>query len=266
MYVINITLRKNIYSLSLWYLLRYAQIIIHKTMKLFVGEFIGTFILSATINFILARSTDPSPITTLYLIGGLFVAVQASRKLSGGHLNPGVTFTFYLSDLFQKKEGKCIMYYLEMFAGQLVGAFLPAIICQLSTGSSANPAPPSGNYITALVMEAIGSTIFYSTILHQSKPEENITSGDDALSSLVIASGLGIGKIISENVSGAGLNPAIVIGLNLTYGFFTGNFDTSKWLPVFILAPLLGSLLANFVCMLTSSNKYEKEEKGEETA
>lgn len=215
-------------------------------MRFFIGELIGTYILSSSINFMSDYSVNPNgKVFLLEIIVGFLIAVQVSRKLSGAHLNPGVSLTLYLNLSSEEKEAQYDKY-IERLIGQVAGGLISPLLSNfLIKNSVVLTASEEANYFTAFLMEMLGSSLFYSVILFQSRKEFNLTDGDEVVSSIVVSLGLAGGISIAGNESGAGLNPVISISQNLITFIKTKDLMTLKHLPIYIVAPLAASYLTN---------------------
>lgn len=229
-------------------------------MKYFLGEFIGTFILSSSLNFMTVYSPleGTQQMNIIGVIVGFFIALQFSRNISGGHLNPGVTIMFYFENKQSQQSRNCV----SMITGQLLGAFMPPLFALLLIDNSLQlNASANSTYFNALLAEFIASLVFFSIILAQSSKEMNLTSSHEYVSSGVIAVGLAAGISIAGNHSGAGLNPAIALFQNLFALLETGDLTAIKYLPVYIISPLLASYVA--VKLVAWLIKIEKDVKSD---
>ena len=59
------------------------------------AEFLGTFILAASIEFMTEYDQDVQSNLVIAILAGFFIAITLTREISGGHINPAVTFTVY---------------------------------------------------------------------------------------------------------------------------------------------------------------------------
>lgn len=215
-------------------------------MRIFFSELIGTFILSSTLNFMTIYQSDGKQVTSVIeIMIGFFIAIQVSRKISGGHINPAVTLALYLYQTPEDRK-KIENNIKEYLCGQMVGGFLSPVLSNIMFGHILIISP-NANFLVAFIMETIGGSVFYLIILFQACPKQNLTGNDDVVSSLVIAAGLGSGIALAGNNSGAGLNPAISISQNIVALYKTGDTRSIKYTIIYILAPLCGSYLANFL-------------------
>ena len=94
------------------------------TLKSFVGEFIGTFIIVFIGCGAIGVSLLYAPISLVQMGAiwgfGVFLAIVCSMRFSNSHLNPAVSFGFLVSGGLRMKS---LPIYL---AGQLIGAFAAA--------------------------------------------------------------------------------------------------------------------------------------------
>jgi glycerol uptake facilitator-like aquaporin len=231
-------------------------------MRFFIGELLGTFILSSSLNFMADYTVSPNgAVNLLEIIVGFFIAIQVSRKLSGAHLNPGVSLCLYLNLAEEEKENQ-LEKYQERIIGQIAGGIITPLLSNLLIGSSLTlTANVHAKYYTAFIMELLASVVFYSIILFQSRKEFNLTDNDEIVSSIIVAMGLAGGISIAGNESGAGLNPVISISQNLVTFIKTRELESLYYLPIYIVAPLIAAYIAN--SLLYYMKDYGVEEPGD---
>ena len=156
-------------------------------------ECLGTFILSAGINLSTIYSTDDDGSTTqraqpILLFLAFFAAVQVSRAISGGHLNPAVTIAVYLSK--PPKERNSVQketmqwYILSQITGAVVACLLSWLfyngnILQLSIVIE------QSNQFWGFCIEMIATFVFCCSILCQGNTKANVVS-DEMLSTFII--------------------------------------------------------------------------------
>lgn len=90
------------------------------------------------------KLTDNAPITPAGLVAaalaygfGLFVAVSVSANISGGHVNPAVTFGAFVGGNISLLRG--IMYWIA----QLLGSIVACLLLKFSTGGLVSISLPS---------------------------------------------------------------------------------------------------------------------------
>ena len=86
-------------------------------MMRYVGEFVGTFVFLSVILQATAKGSAFAPMAVLTIALGLFAAVALVAAVSGGHLNPAVTFLMVLNKSLPMSEA------LPYVGAQLMGAY-----------------------------------------------------------------------------------------------------------------------------------------------
>ena len=230
----------------------------------FVGEIIGTAILilfgagvvaAVVLNYSKAKDAGWVVITFGWGFGVLAGAYTAA-PLSGGHLNPAVT----VGIAFDTGDWDQVPVYI---AGQMVGAFLGAILCwlvyfaQFQANAEEEIAQPTlgifsttpaiRNPVANLVTEIIATMALVLPILAFGLTKGLGESGTAILivSFLVVGIGLSLG-----GPTGYAINPARDLGPRIAHALLPipnkGTSDWSyAWIPV--VGPLIGGALAGIV-------------------
>jgi glycerol uptake facilitator-like aquaporin len=214
-------------------------------MKMF-AEFLGTFVLAVSIEFITVYDEDTQSNLLMAILAGFFIAITITREISGGHINPGVTTAIYLAekdhDAKNEQANQMWMYVVAQTGGVICAALLGLV---LYNEHIFRLAPHYKTYSSeALVLEILGSTIFYSMILIQGDKDAKLC-GDKTLSTLTITAALATGIAVSGNISGGCLNPALGFGFNFARLLTTGKIEECKYLWVYLIGPLAGAFLAS---------------------
>ena len=213
-----------------------------------VAELIGTFILIFTgcavaTAAVLQRSTA-GPLSydslAVALAFGLALAaiVAAIGHVSGAHVNPAVTLGLAATNKFPWQ-------FVPIYVGaQLVGAILGAIAVWITYGEAGRelanvaatfPVEDVGD-IQAFVVEVLVTFILVFVVI-------SVATDDRApagVAPLAVGFALACGVLIAGPVTGGSLNPARTLGPMIV----AGRFD-AVW--VYILAPIVGAVLAAFV-------------------
>ncbi|GAA3992255.1 aquaporin family protein [Streptomyces sp. NBC_01352] len=239
---------------------------------IFVGEIIGTAILilfgagvcaAVTLRYSKARASGWIVIAFGWGFGVLAGAYTAA-PLSGGHLNPAVTFGIAVDT---GEWSKVWVYVL----GQMVGAMLGAVLCYLTyfaqfqanvretgttEGTAEEPLPTLGifstipeirNRVANLVTEIIATVALVLPILAFGLTTGLGESGTLVLivSLLVVGIGLSLG-----GPTGYAINPARDLGPRIVHTFLPiPNKGTSDWKYAWIpvVGPLIGGTLAGLI-------------------
>ena len=224
-------------------------------MKRYIAELIGTMVLvlfgcgSAAIagqylGFLgIAMAFGLSIVAMAYVIG----------DISGCHINPAVSIGMWIDGRMEVKD--LIMYIVFQCIGAIIGiALLVAIINSsaylggyLTTGLGQNgfgTASTVGiNVVGAIIVEIILTFVFVFTVLGVTKKTENAT-----VAGIVIGLTLAFVHIMGIPLSGTSVNPARSLAPAL---FMGGQALQQVW--VFILAPIVGAVIAGFLYKVLSS-------------
>ena len=218
-------------------------------MKRYIAELIGTMVLvlfgcgSAAIagsmlgNLGIALAFGLSIVAMAYVIG----------DISGCHINPAVSIGMWIDGRLESKD--LVMYIIFQCIGAIIGiAILAAII---------NSAPSLGGYaatglgqngfgsassvgldvVGAIIVEIILTFVFVFTVLGVTKKAEN-----GAVAGIVIGLTLAFVHIMGIPLTGTSVNPARSLAPAL---FLGGQALQQVW--VFILAPIVGAVIAGFL-------------------
>ncbi|MBQ6351047.1 MAG: MIP family channel protein [Methanobrevibacter sp.] len=224
-------------------------------MKRYIAELIGTMVLvlfgcgSAAIagQFLgtlgIAMAFGLSIVAMAYVIG----------DISGCHINPAVSIGMWIDGRMEVKD--LIMYIIFQCIGAIIGiALLVAIINSsaylggyLTTGLGQNgfgTASTVGlNVVGAIIVEIILTFVFVFTVLGVTKKTENAT-----VAGIVIGLTLAFVHIMGIPLTGTSVNPARSLAPAL---FMGGQALQQVW--VFILAPIVGAVIAGFLYKVLSS-------------
>jgi aquaporin TIP len=166
---------------------------------------------------------------------GLFVAVAIAANISGGHVNPAVTFGLFVGGNITLIRG--ILYIIA----QLLGSVVACLLLSFTTGGLEIPPFTLSAGISvwsAFVFEIVMTFGLVYTVY--------ATAVDPAKGQIGIIAPLAIGLIVGANIlaggpfTGASMNPAVSFGPALvTFSW------THHW--VYWAGPLVGALIAAVV-------------------
>lgn len=221
-------------------------------MKKYIAEFIGTFVLvlfgcgaAVGVNTLLGNNgaTVPLAFSTLgiaFAFGLSIVAMAYSiGNISGCHVNPAVSAGMLVSGRMTVID--FVGYVVAQFLGATIGAVILYAIVGSKTSLGENGYGSSSamgsTMMQAVLVEIILTFIFVLVILAvTSKPEHSAIAG------IVIGLTLTLIHLLGIPFTGTSVNPARSFGPAVLVG---GN--ALKQLPVFIIAPLIGGILAAVV-------------------
>ncbi|KAL4194087.1 hypothetical protein AMTRI_Chr05g66970 [Amborella trichopoda] len=215
------------------------------SLKAYLAEFISTLLfVFAGVGSAIAynkltssAALDPAGLVAVAVCHGfaLFVAVAVGANISGGHVNPAVTFGLAIGGQITILTG--IVYWIA----QLVGAIVASFLLKFVTGGLAIPihSVASGvGAVEAVVMEIVITFALVYTVY--------ATAADPKKGSLGTIAPIAIGFIVGANIlaagpfSGGSMNPARSFGPAVASGDFTDNW-------IYWVGPLIGGALAGLV-------------------
>ena len=222
----------------------------NKSLKKYVAEFIGTFVLvffacgTAAVVGCSAENGTGYLLTAL-AFGRVIVAMAYSiGNISGCHINPAVSIAMLVSKKLSVTD--FIGYIIAQFAGAVAGAAALMAFVGKDSGLGAN-ALYDNNIWLSLLIEVILTFVFVIAILGVTSKE-----GNSAVAGIVIGLSLTLVHILGISFTGTSVNPARSFGPAIFVG---GDALSNVW--VFILAPLVGGVLAALVYRFLTCDKAE---------
>ncbi len=207
-------------------------------MRRYIAELIGTFALVfAGTGAIIINDVSGGAITHvgIALTFGLVVmaVIYAIGDISGAHLNPAVSFGFWVSRRF---PGRSVLPYI---ISQCSGALLASLTLRLlfmehpTLGSTL----PAGPAVQSFVMEIIltGFLIFVILNVSSGAKEKGLMAG------IAVGAVVGLEALFAGPISGASMNPA----RSIVPALLSGNLN-ALW--IYISAPIIGSYLGVLGC------------------
>jgi len=210
------------------------------------AEFIGTFLLTFTIGCnILSKS---GLFGVLSIAFSLMVMTYAVGPVSGGHFNPAVTTAVFLANKLMLED------FLAYIGVQLVAGCLGGLAFSFLFGKTAPLEPSAGftGYQAGLVecLYTLMLCFVYLTTVSTKAAKGNQYFGT-AIGFVIIAAGYGAGA-----VSGAALNPAVALGMDVTSA---KEYDFG-WCMVYWVAEFLGAALACGIHRIVHMEEYGGDE------
>ncbi|KAA3457242.1 hypothetical protein Gotri_023911 [Gossypium trilobum] len=215
------------------------------SVKAYLAEFISTLVfVFAGVGSAIAynklttdAALDPDGLVAIAVCHGfaLFVAVAIGANISGGHVNPAVTFGLALGGQITILTG--IFYWIAQLLGSIVACFLLKAV----TGGLTVPIHGLGAGVGAIqgvVMEIIITFALVYTVY--------ATAADPKKGSLGTIAPIAIGFIVGANIlaagpfSGGSMNPARSFGPAVASGDFNGIW-------IYWVGPLIGGGLAGLI-------------------
>ena len=210
--------------------------------KPLVAEFIGTFcLIFAGVGAIVGNNVTGGALglTGIALAHGLAIAVMvsATAAVSGGHLNPAVSFGLMLG---KKIDGATMLVY---WAAQCLGAIAAAAAIKMTYPANSlvkvglgSLQPGTGISPAEALVAEIVTTFFLVFVVYGTAVDKRAPKVGGLFIGLTVA----LDILAVGPVSGAGMNPARWLGPALLGGGFT-----SGW--IYWVGPLAGGALAGLV-------------------
>jgi aquaporin NIP len=209
-------------------------------MKKYISEFIGTFSMifcgtgAMTVNEVTGGQVTHVGIAITW---GLIVMamIYAFGETSGAHFNPAVSIAFAFAKKFAWKEVP------KYIIAQILGAFAASFVLWFlfPESETLGATIPTVDVWRAFVLELL-LTFFLMVVII------NVSTGSKEMG---IIAGIAVGGVVlleamfAGPITNASMNPARSIAPNIVSGNIEG-----LWL--YILAPILGALLAVVSCKL----------------
>ncbi|MBQ4626692.1 MAG: aquaporin [Clostridia bacterium] len=217
-------------------------------MKKYIAEFIGTFVLvlfaCGTAAVVGCSAENGTGYLLTALAFGLVIVAMAYSigNVSGCHINPAVSIAMLVSGKLSVKD--FIGYVIAQFAGATAGAGVLMAFVGKDSGLGAN-ALYNDSIALSILIEIILTFVFVIAILGVTSKVEN-----SAVAGIVIGLSLTLVHILGISFTGTSVNPARSFGPALLVG---GDALSNVW--VFIVAPLVGGVLAALVYKFLASDK-----------
>jgi aquaporin Z len=226
------------------------------TAKQLAAEFLATFALvfigAGAVVVDTMTSGDVGLVGIALAHGIVFgVMVTATMSISGGHLNPAVTFGLWLARKIDAR--RAALYVVAQLLGAVAGAFLLKALFPVGAGESAGwGVPRISPFVTfpqAIVIEAVLTLFLVSAVF------------GTAVSPLAPkVGGLGIGLVLTFDIlaagplTGAAMNPARALGPALAANDWHAH--AAYW-----AGPLLGAAVAAVIWSWLLGGREEAKPK-----
>ena len=237
-----------------------ADVIPARGAAAYVAEFIGTFALVLFITLAVSEfvtapvaaapgAAPVQPFIDWSVIGfvhvfALFFLIQTLAVVSGAHFNPAVTAA--LTAIRQIRMIDAAIYIVLQLAGGVLGALVTKLILknfdnakEVHYGAPKVSAALDGKVPLGMLMEGLGAFFLVWAIVGVAVNPAAFREW----AGLVIGATLGLAVFVGGALTGGSFNPARAFGPDLV----SGHYD--DLLLVYVLAPLIGALLAAFAYM-----------------
>jgi len=223
-------------------------------MKKAVSEFIGTFFLVVTV---FLNVSGMSPAGGLSIAASLMCMIYALGGVSGANFNPAVT----LALLITGKGGMTASLAPVYMIAQVLGGFAAGLTSIAITGTKLSLLPDGFGYSSALIGETFFTFVLCFTVLNvacTTMPEKLMGGGpSDQIYGWAIGFCIMVGAGATGNVSGAALNPAVALPIDVL------GKDGFKYHALgYSAVEFLGAALAAGGMMAMRPKEFGKEGKG----
>jgi len=214
-------------------------------MRKYISEFIGTFALVfCGTGAIIVNELGGGGVTHVGVsfVFGLIVTamIYALGDVSGAHINPAVSFAFWVQKELPLPE------FLKYVASQVAGAFMASLLLKVLFPESSNLGStlPAGSDVQSFILEIILTFILIFVIAQVANgSKEKGTMAGIAIGSVVLLEALFAGQI-----TGASMNPA----RSLAPAIVSGHIQ-SLW--IYLTAPFIGAYLGIMASKVISGSK-----------
>ncbi|XP_057984135.1 probable aquaporin PIP2-5 [Malania oleifera] len=176
--------------------------------------------------------------------GMIFVLVYCTAGISGGHINPAVTFGLFLAR--KVSLVRALMYMVAQCLGAICGVGLVKTFQSAfyhKYGGGANNLADGYSTGTGLAAEIIGTFVLVYTVFSATDPKRNARDSHvPVLAPLPIGFAVFMVHLATIPITGTGINPARSLGAAVIYDEDKAWDD--QW--IFWVGPFIGAAIAAF--------------------
>ncbi|KAK8484455.1 hypothetical protein V6N13_133080 [Hibiscus sabdariffa] len=210
----------------------------------FVATLLFLYILVATVIGNKEQTTPCDGVGLLgiaWAVGGMiFVLVYCTAGISGGHINPAVTFGLFVAR--KVSLVRAVTYMVAQCLGAICGAGLAKAFMRHAynrLGGGANTVAPGFSNGTALGAEIIGTFVLVYTVFSATDPKRSARDSHvPVLAPLPIGFAVFVVHLATIPITGTGINPARSLGAAVIYN------NKKAWddLWIFWVGPFVGAI------------------------
>nr|DAD54543.1 TPA_exp: aquaporin plasma membrane intrinsic protein 2-5 [Cenchrus americanus] len=165
--------------------------------------------------------------------GMIFILVYCTACISGGHINPAVTFGLFLAR--KVSLVRAILY----MAAQCLGAICGIALARY--GGGANEVSAGYSTGTGLAAEIVGTFVLVYTVFSATDPKRNARDSHvPVLAPLPIGFAVFMVHLATIPITGTGINPARSLGAAVVYN--NSKAWSDQW--IFWVGPFIGAAIA----------------------
>ncbi|KAF3322125.1 putative aquaporin PIP2-6 [Carex littledalei] len=229
-----------------------AELKLWSFYRALIAEFVATLLflyvsIATVIGYKLQSQTDQCGgvgiLGIAWAFGGMiFILVYCTAGISGGHINPAVTFGLFLAR--KVSLVRAILYIVAQCLGAICGVGIVKGIMKHpynSLGGGANEVSSGYSRGTALGAEIIGTFVLVYTVFSATDPKRSARDSHvPVLAPLPIGFAVFMVHLATIPITGTGINPARSLGAAVIYNQKKAWDD--QW--IFWVGPLVGALAA----------------------
>jgi aquaporin Z len=210
-------------------------------MNKYIAELVGTFVLMfCGIGAAVIDGDKLGPVGISLAFGLTLVAmVYAIGPISGCHINPAVTIGLAVAG--RAKWSDVPGYVVAQIVGGIAGAGALLLIVPGGIAGAANTLQGSYGMTAGILTEALLTMVLVLTVLGATSK-----SAPAGLAGIPIGLALAVTNFVAIPVTNASINPVRSIGPAL----YSGGGDAVSQLWIFIVAPVVGGIVAALVYSL----------------
>ena len=221
-----------------------------------IAEFIATLLfLYITVLTVIGYKSQIDPARSSDVCGGvgilgiawafggmIFVLVYCTAGISGGHINPAVTFGLFLAR--KVSLVRAVLYIVAQSLGAIVGVGLVKAFQKsyyVTYGGGANELADGYSTGTGLAAEIIGTFVLVYTVFSATDPKRNARDSHvPVLAPLPIGFAVFMVHLATIPITGTGINPARSLGAAVIYN--KNKAWSDHW--IFWVGPFIGAAIA----------------------
>ena len=217
----------------------------------FIAVFLFVFLGAGTV-IVVGGATNVTNLMAIAFAHGLAIAllVAATAHISGGHINPAVTFAAVITRKISIEQGA--LYVVAQLGGAILAALLLASVIPEVLGGGLNAGGLGSHTLNPLlsswegvVIEVVLTAVLVFVVFGAAMDKRGVAN----VAPIAIGLAVLVDHLIGVPLTGASMNPARTLGPAVAAGVWTDHW-------VYWLGPLGGGALAALVY------KYVFAEKG----
>lgn len=219
-------------------------------IKALICEFIGAFaLLFAGVGAMVANQLGAGGTGSLgvALAHGLAIAVMvgAVGHISGGHFNPAISLGVFVGGHISLLT--LIGYWIAQVLGAIAGVWVLTQSMDINALKYVHMGIPAlgdtTSQLSAIIIEAV-ATFFFVMVVYGAAVDKRSAKGS---AGLYIGLTLTMGILFAGHATGGALNPARFLGSAVFFQPPTDQPPSMTDLPVYLIGPMLGGLLAGLI-------------------